>query len=51
MKKLILVAAMLIPTWATGCRTCCDDHPSRSYRPSPPPVVTPPPPSIPDQPG
>jgi hypothetical protein len=32
MKTLILTVALLIPALATGCRMCCDDHPSRSYR-------------------
>jgi hypothetical protein len=50
MKKLILVAVLLVTSVTTGCRTCCDDHPSRSYRPNPP-VGTPPPPWVPDRPG
>lgn len=50
-KKLFRAAAVLTAAWATGCRTCCDDHPSRSHRPGPPPVVTPPPPWVPDRPG
>ena len=51
MQKLTLAAALLMTDWAAGCRMCCDDHPSRSYRPGPPPVVTTPPPWVPDQPG
>lgn len=51
MKKLILTVALLITSWTTGCRMCCDDNPSRSYRTVPPPVVTPPPIWVPDQPG
>ncbi|HVK15481.1 MAG TPA: hypothetical protein VM533_00945 [Fimbriiglobus sp.] len=39
MRKLILATVVMMTTWATGCRMCCDDYPSRAYHPGPPPVV------------